>query len=710
MKILRRMVIAAVGILALAALASAQDASDLFLRAYQDFQAGEKLERDANPREALARYNNAAKLLEQVNRAFATWQPAVVEYRLKKTRENIDRLSMDVARLPVADVGPEGPLPQAEPSLNLPPPVINTSTPLEGDRTQTPPRRTAAPPPPVPPGGSSEAATLRRQLADARRENERLQAELKSARVEVDRIKVNVVELKAQLAQAQDAYENAARDLAAIRPAGEDPRLKELNDRMLAIEADNAVLIEENERLLAKLETAAKYIEASDSARKVLDSDRKKVAQQRDEAIARTKRIKDNTAALEKLASEKAELEKTFAKEKKDLQAQLAKATNSEQLEKLTAENKQLAERLAEADQKLAEALKKPEENETALIALRSEINSLNDRLLEAQAQIASRDEQIKTLAAQLDESAGDLARLKLNPDPTAEDKRVIAENEVLRGIILRQIKEQTERDAARVALEKELQALQLKSDTIAQQLGILAKPAFQLTEPEQEIFREPVALLAEPNPETLEVSLAVAKVGEEPPPPQGAESLPEATRELVEEARRLFDLGRYNDAEKLYQQIVEYAPENYFALSNLGVTQIQARKLSAAEVALKKAVSINPKDSFAATNLGIVFCKQGRFDDAIASLTEAIAVDEKDHIAHNYLAVCLGEKGRKAEAEQHFRRSIEIRDDYADAHFNLAVLYATTEPPSMELARQHYQKATSHGAPPDPSLERLIQ
>ena len=394
-------------------------------------------------------------------------------------------------------------------------------------------------------------------------------------------------------------------------------------------------------------------------------------------------------------------------------EAKLAKATDPEKLEKLAIENKDLAARLAETEKKLAEAAAKPEESEKVLAGLRSEINSLNDRLLESQAQIATRDDQLKALAKQLDESSGETARLKLNPRPTADEKRTMVENDLLRGIILRQIKEQAERDAARNGLEKEIQNLQIKSDTISKELAVLSRPAFQLSNDERLLFKEPIASLSEPDASSLSVTMAVAKPADGfpvPTPAEGPESLPDATRDMVDQARKLFAQGRFADAEKLYQQIVDTAPNNYFALSNLGVTQIQGRKLSAAEVALKKAIEINPKDAFAATNLGIVYCKQGRFDEAIASLLEAVANDNKDHIAWNYLGICYGEQGFKGKAEEAFKRSIEIRDDYADAHFNLAVLYATTEPPSIDAARLHYKKAVSLGTPADPSLEKLLQ
>jgi len=696
--------------------ALAQDSSDLFLRAYQDFQNGEKLERDGSLREAFARYQSAANLLDQIVKSDPQWQPPVVEYRLKKTRENIARLESEVAKLPAASEGPEGALPQAD-SINLPPPAINTTRPLLPARpTPTPVSRTSSAP-------TSEASLLRQQLAAARAENDRLKekltsqsAELKSALFAMDKTKVSVVELKAQLAQAEDAMENAIRDReirTAKTPPPDDKRVAELNGKIIQIEADNEALMDENQRLLTKLESAAKYIEGADEGRKILETDRKKIAKQRDEAVARTKKIKDNSEAIERLTQEKEDLEKSFAKEKKALETKLAKATDPEKLEKLAAENKDLAARLEESEKKLAEAAKKPEESEKALADLRSEVNSLNDRLLESQAQIASRDDQIKALAKQLDESSGEAARLKLNPQPSSDEKRTMVENDLLRTIILRQIKDQAERDAASGELEKEIQNLQIKSDNITRQIDVLRRPAFRLSDDEKLLFKEPIAMLHEADPSSLSVTMAVAKPANGfpvPTPAEGPESLPDATRDMVDQARKLFDQHRFEDAEKLYQQIVEVAPNNYFALSNLGVTQIQARKLSAAEVALKKAIDINPKDAFAATNLGVVYCKQGRFDDAIASLQEAAATDDKDYIAFNYLGICYGEKGQKQDAEESFLRSIGIRDEYPDAHFNLAVLYATAQPPRLEEAKKHYEKALQHGSEPDPSLEQLFQ
>src|SRR5207237_7077689 len=66
-------------------------------------------------------------------------------------------------------------------------------------------------------------------------------------------------------------------------------------------------------------------------------------------------------------------------------------------------------------------------------------------------------------------------------------------------------------------------------------------------------------------------------------------------------------------------------------------------------------------------------------------------------------------QKGWQEAAEKEMLEAVAVKPDYADAHFNLAVIYATASPPSKELAKRHYTKATELGAEPDGSLEKLL-
>ncbi|MFM8364130.1 MAG: tetratricopeptide repeat protein, partial [Verrucomicrobiota bacterium] len=182
----------------------------------------------------------------------------------------------------------------------------------------------------------------------------------------------------------------------------------------------------------------------------------------------------------------------------------------------------------------------------------------------------------------------------------------------------------------------------------------------------------------------------------------------PEA-RAQIDEARKLVRARRFTDAEKAYIRLSEEYPDNPFILSNLAVTQIQAGKNSAAVVALEKALSLSPGDVFASINLANAFARQNRYDESIELLKEVLKRDPKNAVANNYIAIALGKKGNYREAEEFFQRSILLDQNYANAHFNLAVMYANTNPPSLSLARKHYDIAKSLGAEPDPVLDRRL-
>jgi Flp pilus assembly protein TadD len=123
----------------------------------------------------------------------------------------------------------------------------------------------------------------------------------------------------------------------------------------------------------------------------------------------------------------------------------------------------------------------------------------------------------------------------------------------------------------------------------------------------------------------------------------------------------------------------------------------------------LQKAVRLDPDASPAWLALGILHYDAGRLDAALAALAQAVLIEPKNARAHNYLAATLGAKGWRDGAEAEFQRAVELAPDYGDAHFNLAVLYPQRTPPSIALARRHYQKSLDLGQRPDPLVEKSL-
>jgi hypothetical protein len=99
----------------------ASDSSQLFLKAYQAYQQGEKLEQDGCSKEALAEYWKADSLLMEIRKSDPSWQSAVIDYRLKRIRDSLRRLQPDAKFLETAStpVVPSSDQPTGAPVLQI---------------------------------------------------------------------------------------------------------------------------------------------------------------------------------------------------------------------------------------------------------------------------------------------------------------------------------------------------------------------------------------------------------------------------------------------------------------------------------------------------------------------------------------------------------------------------------------------------------------
>ncbi|WP_083805191.1 tetratricopeptide repeat protein [Chthoniobacter flavus] len=120
-------------------------------------------------------------------------------------------------------------------------------------------------------------------------------------------------------------------------------------------------------------------------------------------------------------------------------------------------------------------------------------------------------------------------------------------------------------------------------------------------------------------------------------------------------------------------------------------------------------AVRLAPEASLGWLILGIVQYDRTRYDNALASLAQAAVLDPRNAMVHQYLGVTIGQKGWYSGAEDEMRKAIELDPSYAQAHFNLAVFYLQRNPPAVELARRHYERALELGAAPDPDVEKSL-
>lgn len=185
---------------------------------------------------------------------------------------------------------------------------------------------------------------------------------------------------------------------------------------------------------------------------------------------------------------------------------------------------------------------------------------------------------------------------------------------------------------------------------------------------------------------------------------------LPDRTSGLSDLAAQAFARRDWDKARQAYREMLEAEPDNPLTLANLGAVEQQAGRFKEAKNYLLRAVKINPALQQSWLALGLVCHEMGDSYFAVSAFSRAAHEDPTDARAHNYLAVVARSLGWLDAAEAELQRAIELKPDYANAHFNLALMYLDRKPPATELARRHYSRAVALGAAKDELMEERLK
>jgi Flp pilus assembly protein TadD/septal ring factor EnvC (AmiA/AmiB activator) len=672
--------------------AQSDDPSEVFLKAYMTSQQGEKLEHDNQLQAALSKFRFAGSLLEELKKTHGNWQAAIVDYRSRKISENIVRVQGKLGnQKDLAATSNPPPTASNPPSLPTKPgPPDSTAEvskpPVVQNRTPAP-----VPPPPVSEPSASVAsdAVIKEATKKLQDKVDQLQAELEKSRSQFDAVAKEKESLNGKLQETNTKLEQAQGELEKTKGAEKEVRSQ-----------------------LAQAEDSLKKIAGSDKQdSKKQEALRGEIAQLK-KALASAE--KGRTAAEKEKAAESAKVT-AVTKERNQLLAELKTAKQAQdRVQVLVTENTDLKTKLALAEKSVREIGADKPKKEQEIAEVKRQVEQLRQQLAASQKQNQEFEVTVADLRSQLQEAGSELEKAKLtgaNPEETA---RLVKENDMLRKIVLRERQEEARREQAKKLMLAEFDKLQIKSDTLNQQIELLAQPVTKLSDAELALLRQPVVAVSDVNPASSQGTFAMAKNGSTKPTgptvQTTAPAVPDELAPMARDAKENFEKGKYRAAEKQYQEILTKAPNNLYSLCNLGVVYFRTGKWKAAELTLKKAVALSPKDEFAHTTLGIVFYRQSKFDEAVTELTTALGINPKSATAHNYLGITASQKGWQEAAEKEMLDAIAANPDYADAHFNLAVVYATSQPPAREQAKLHYVKATSLGAEPDPALEKLLR
>jgi Flp pilus assembly protein TadD/predicted nucleic acid-binding Zn-ribbon protein len=438
-----------------------------------------------------------------------------------------------------------------------------------------------------------------------------------------------------------------------------------------------------------------------------------------DDPSALRQRIIQLTGYLESARTElkqaKADLDQALT-DKKGLQEKLSSGAPADaNVAALQQENTALRTKLASTE----ESLKKAAGGDMAgeMSSLRGQVDSLEKKLAEANAKSAELTRANEDYKKQIADLTG---KLQMAGTAGKSDSTLAKENAMLRSILDRQLKEQARREAARRLVLDEFKNLAVSTEALKTQMEVLSSPLVALSEEEEGMLKVSAPSLVAPEPAAPPAAAAGGAAGtatlssaaEKPASPESyAEKprIPEEFKDTAARATSLYNEKKFDEAAAAYQEILNKYPQSIYALSNLGVVRFQQQKYPEAEKPLREAIRVAPNDAFSHSVLGIVLVQQEKYDDAIQVLSRAVALDPNDAKTRNYLGISSSRKGLQEAAEQECRRAIELDDSYGDAHFNLAVIYATQTPPAKELAKRHYNRALELGVPKDQELEKLL-
>ena len=502
---------------------------------------------------------------------------------------------------------------------------------------------------------SATQAQPQKQLEADDRDNQ-----IRGLREQVDRLQSERSVLEAKLREAVSA-----------QPAAVDPReLAKAEERIRALEREREVLKVSVD--VAELK-AAKQSEAASPELK--------------QALADAKR--DLNQQLDVIAA--------LRQEKEVLQQHLqsAKRDQEEALAGLTKENDTLKQQIAA----------KPAQTEVALGTpqMASELASTKAALESSRETMSSLQARVRTLQEErdrLDKTRKDLeAKVAAPAVAKAGDAAKIKQIEKERDALQKQLK-----DAQRQLADNKGRGKASKASANAPiedvsglraRLEVLEATKVPYTPEELALFKKPT----EP---------AAVMAASTPAPPQKELSADAST--LLAEAQRAFGARRFDEAEKKYQEVLQIDAKNVATLQRLASAQLEQSRPQDADATLKRALDENPKDARSLLLMGIAKFDQDKFDDAFDNLSRSAQVDPQNAETQNYLGITLSQKGQRAGAETALRKAIQLAPNYASAHYNLAVVYATQQPPFTELARWHYQKSVAFGHPESAEVEKMLE
>lgn len=165
-----------------------------------------------------------------------------------------------------------------------------------------------------------------------------------------------------------------------------------------------------------------------------------------------------------------------------------------------------------------------------------------------------------------------------------------------------------------------------------------------------------------------------------------------ELIKVLSSEAIHRIQSGKYQQAEKIYGQVIELNQNDSEAYNNLGVALISQGKLDEAIDCYQQAIKLEPNNDRASNNLGAAFQAQGKLEEAKACYQQCLTLKPEDPSIYNYLGRVFQSQGQTEEAIACYQKSLLLKPSQPITINDLGTIFHAQG--KLEQAISYYQQA----------------
>jgi tetratricopeptide (TPR) repeat protein len=146
----------------------------------------------------------------------------------------------------------------------------------------------------------------------------------------------------------------------------------------------------------------------------------------------------------------------------------------------------------------------------------------------------------------------------------------------------------------------------------------------------------------------------------------------------LVNLANYYLKNGKYDEALKLYKQLLDEDPGNADVKVGLSTVYAKLGKYDLAVQSLEEVLAKAPANLEALQSLGNIYVELGDGQQALRVAERALALDAGDGESHFIKGIALQKLGRMSEAAEVYRRALKLAPDMPEIYGNLAMIYVS--------------------------------